>query len=338
MKDSCIVVCGWGFLVALALLLDVGCLIGVIQHSRLPLYQRTSGVITVSEKGWRNSVTIQYRFVVNGKDFEGKDLSVFAPKKIDDLDKYPLGQEVIVYYDPAAPHRCVLSRNTEPFYYLVLFVGLPGINVFLLLVVYCVVLEWQMARKRQAGQLIGMMTYSEEGAIKSLRLMPINSFLIGGFVWFSASLAAGLTGANLESATLNIVLGIGSFLLGFLAFLYWSIYRSSPSIEWIVDSFQKTLTLDSRSMKWRQLIPFDRLEGFYLTQSRSRFGKFCEKWIDRRISWLNNELWVRFRDDQEILLSVKLASLRKHWGTFEEHKIWLERECLIINSSPEHRS
>jgi hypothetical protein len=173
---------------------------------------------------------------------------------------------------------------------------------------------------------------------------PVSPFQLGLCAWFTATVFSFFIGMHIEDSNFNIALGIGSFSLGLLAFFYWSVFSLKLSTEWVVDSFQKTFTFsDIQARLGAITVPIDRLEGFYWAQSRSQFGEFYEKRIYREISTLKNELYVRFYDEHDDLQTVKLASNRVQWGSFEEeYKAWLERECLTLKghtySHPEHRS
>lgn len=90
-------------------------------------WQRTTGRVTRSEvraqkrrdmdefEKTRSLPFVGYEYVVDGKRFSGNRISlaeIIPESDIEStLDRYPVGAEVTVYYDPADPRKAVLERD-----------------------------------------------------------------------------------------------------------------------------------------------------------------------------------------------------------------------------------
>lgn len=106
-------------------------------------WTRTAGRVVVSqveefqgppEQGYPQfRPELRYQYSVAGRDYEGSDVGVgsaagaasaepsWARKE---LERFPVGTEVAVYYDPADPRRAVLERGVPPLLPVVAVVGM----------------------------------------------------------------------------------------------------------------------------------------------------------------------------------------------------------------------
>ncbi len=61
---------------------------------------------------WSMEPRITYEYTVNGQVFRGTRVKFgFTPKAQPTVARYPVGQEVEVFYDPAKPGEAVLERG-----------------------------------------------------------------------------------------------------------------------------------------------------------------------------------------------------------------------------------
>lgn len=118
-------------------------------------WPKTPGIITnsaihQSESDGKTmySADIDYSFMIDGKEYSGERItlngnatstsSVREVKK--DLQKYPVGAKVDVYYDPELPNNAVLKPGADFFTYVIKYapflVGLLGIAML-----------WQIVKK-----------------------------------------------------------------------------------------------------------------------------------------------------------------------------------------------
>lgn len=98
-------------------------------------------------KGRKYVVSVRYAYEVDGQKFEGnsmgygtKDYSRSRARK--ELSLFPMGKEVQVYYDPAAPSQCVLFKGIG-LSWLAITIGLIQLVIGLLVI-------FHMARKKTA--------------------------------------------------------------------------------------------------------------------------------------------------------------------------------------------
>lgn len=98
---------------------------GLIISSKVDSTFDTTGSNRMSHR-----LILTYRYTVDGRSLTGHRVqfgdSFWSSTRSRDLAerlgrKYPEGQEVAVYYDPARPERCTLTRNVEPKPYYSLF-------------------------------------------------------------------------------------------------------------------------------------------------------------------------------------------------------------------------
>jgi hypothetical protein len=98
----------------------------------------TTGVISrsaiFSSEGSHN-VTIEFRYSVGGREYRSQQIRYFGLPRthrglVELVERYPAGNEVVVYYDPEKPSRAVLERGFVTWHGVALF----GVAVFWLVV------------------------------------------------------------------------------------------------------------------------------------------------------------------------------------------------------------
>jgi len=95
---------------------------GLIIESRVVVTQsRDSGGRLVTSR----SEKIIYEFELDGKMYQGNKVR-FGFTFLADLEKYPRGAEVLVYYDPRDPKNSILEKEINKMLYYI-----PGLGVFI---------------------------------------------------------------------------------------------------------------------------------------------------------------------------------------------------------------
>jgi hypothetical protein len=85
---------------------------GTITRSWVQDSHGTGGNLHRGKEG--RSARVRYRYRVNGKDYEGGRVSFFAVESAEaTVKRYPKGNVVAVYYDPADPKTSTLQTGAE---------------------------------------------------------------------------------------------------------------------------------------------------------------------------------------------------------------------------------
>ncbi len=289
-------------------------------------FKETTGVISHSEiSRWVVAdEVINYRYTVAGREYEN-NLYSFVKRGWfkGDLEKFPLGREVVVYYDPTDPTVSVLSRgNEDPAYYVMLFLIAPG----LLLWVVALSVGIFQDRRLAAASKVAFMLLEDNEVSKTLKTPTHNPMMLGALTWCGACYGSCMIAMPCEIPHLTIMLSAASFLVGVVVcFLYARFAATRPA--WTVDPFQKTLTFfDPQSPTLQTSVSFHALKAFFLRPRK-------ESWLNRRIRKTyiknlpetKNELCMRYIDDSGNSNIVRLAFCNDVW--LNQLREWLVREC-----------
>jgi len=105
---------------------------GEIMKSSLVKQVMTSSTTQTNKKMY--SVSVNYNYYVSGKNFSGDRVRFFQARgtseslALRDLDKYPIGTQIDVFYKPSDPSKSVLVKGLSKGFFLMIFffVGVLG--------------------------------------------------------------------------------------------------------------------------------------------------------------------------------------------------------------------
>ncbi len=235
---------------------DAVCTYNIYRQTRAESFPTTSGQITASEveshsdsDGTTYGAAITFTYTVNNNLYSSDTWRFGAWSSSDDdharevVGRYPVGQEVTVYYDPDDPESAVLEVGVQPMdMFLLLF--LTPFNLIMLWL-------WSMGigslRRKVSKPPAGGVSIVRRGMCTYIRLPRLSPLTAAGISALAVSfvsifVVAFGTGMNPPMWVLNVVWGVVAGVA--LAVYFWRTYVVGSGVkDLVIDDERHVLSL-----------------------------------------------------------------------------------------------